>query len=73
MAKTAGFRGWRETRVSAEIVVESAEVFEAKAFSSLHLISEDAFTRGIARLKADLARGPLRATEPVFAMLWATK
>lgn len=73
MAKAAGFRGWRETHVIAEVVVESAEIYEAKAFSSLHLISEEAFARGIARLKADLARGPLRATQPVFAMLWATK
>jgi SAM-dependent methyltransferase len=73
MAKAAGFTAWRETRVLAEIVVESAEIYEAKAFSSLHLISEEAFARGLARLKADLAHGPLRATQPVFAMLWATK
>ena len=73
MAKAAGFRGWRETHVSAEIVVDSAEIYEAKAFSSLHLISDEAFARGIARLKADLARGPLRATQPIFAMLWATR
>lgn len=72
MAKAAGFRGWRETTLSIETVVASSEMFEAKAFSSLHLISDEAFRRGLARLEADLAHGPLRAMDPMAA-LWATK
>jgi SAM-dependent methyltransferase len=73
MAGNAGFGGWRETRAEAELVVESADIYEAKAFSSLHLISEEAFDAGLRRLKADLERGPLRAVVPVLAMLWITK
>ncbi|HEX6764777.1 MAG TPA: class I SAM-dependent methyltransferase [Polyangiaceae bacterium] len=72
MASAAGFSGWREERWATELVVEAADTYEAKAFSSLHLISETAFQTGLARMKADLTRGPLHGTVRA-AMLWATK
>jgi Methyltransferase domain len=34
--------------------------FERKTFSCLHLISEDAYDQGLARLKLDLQAGPIR-------------
>jgi len=73
MAAETGFDEWHESVAGAEIVVESADAYAAKAFSSLHLIPQAAFERGLARLNAELARGALRATVPVFAMLWASK
>jgi len=72
LASRAGFRTWRETRVAAEVVLTSAEAYEAKAFSALHLISPSAFDAGLRRLQADLAQQPLRTTSH-YALLWATK
>ena len=73
MADAAGFTEWHETIANAAVTVESADAYEAKAFSCLHLIPQAAFEVGLRRLKAALRRGPLCATVPVFAMLWATK
>jgi SAM-dependent methyltransferase len=72
MARRAGFRDWHETSLEVEIPVTSADAYEAKAFSSLHFVSEAAFEAGLQRLKADLARGPL-TERGRFALLWATK
>ena len=72
MARRAGFRDWHETSLEVEIPVTSADAYEAKAFSSLHFVSEAAFEAGLRRLKADLARGPL-TERGRFALLWATK
>ena len=41
------------------------------AFSSLLLIDEDAFARGMARLEADLARGPIPCVSP-YTLIWGT-
>ncbi|HEY6725067.1 MAG TPA: class I SAM-dependent methyltransferase [Polyangiaceae bacterium] len=71
LASSAGFRTWRESRVVTEGVLSSAEAYEAKACSALHLISASAFDAGLRRLKADLARQPLR-TVSRYALLWAT-
>lgn len=72
LASSAGFRTWRETRVVTESVLTSAEAYEAKAFSALHLISASSFEAGLRRLKANLAQQPLRAISR-YALLWATK
>jgi SAM-dependent methyltransferase len=72
MASRAGFRAWRETSVSLEIRLTSADSYEAKAFSSLYFVPAAEFQAGLARLKADLARGPMLANGDA-AFLWATK
>lgn len=72
LASRAGFGAWRETEVAAETVLTSAEAYEAKAFSALHLISQSAFEAGLRRLEADLARQPLRAISR-YALLWARR
>ena len=71
LASSAGFRTWRETRVVAEMPLVSAEAYEAKASSALHLIPAADFEAGLERLKADLARQPLRAVSR-YALLWAS-
>jgi ubiquinone/menaquinone biosynthesis C-methylase UbiE len=73
MAEAAGFDEWYESVANAEMCVESADVYEAKAFSSLRMIPDAAFERGLERLKSDLGRGPLRAVVPVLTLLWASK
>lgn len=72
LASCAGFCTWRETRVVAETTLTSAEAYKAKACSALHLISPSAFEEGLRRLRADLARQPLK-TISRYALLWATK
>lgn len=72
LASKAGFGAWRETEVVAETPLVSAAVYEAKACSCLHLITEAAFAAGLQRLRADLARGPL-AVVSRYVLLWATK
>src|SRR5262245_5595991 len=72
MARTAGFREWRETSLEVRVPLASADAYEAKAFSSLHFVPEELFEAGLRRLKADLARGPMLATS-AFALLWATR
>lgn len=71
-ASTIGFRSWTETLVSSSTALKSADAYEAKAFSALHLISDSAFERGLKRLKEDLRRGPLH-TSSRYVILEATK
>jgi ubiquinone/menaquinone biosynthesis C-methylase UbiE len=46
--------------------------FRAKAYSLLHLIEEKAFAAGIARMEADLAKGPIEALS-LYTLIWARK
>ena len=71
LATAAGFGAWRESSVTNETLLSSLEAYEAKAFSSLHLISEASFQAGLARLRNDLKRGPLRAIGS-YVLLWAS-
>jgi ubiquinone/menaquinone biosynthesis C-methylase UbiE len=48
------------------------QAYRDKAFSALHLISEEAFRRGIERMERDLQSGPITCT-PRYTLLWGTK
>lgn len=48
------------------------QAFRDKAFSSLHLIPERAFQRGIERMSRDLRRGPISFQER-YLLLWGRK
>jgi SAM-dependent methyltransferase len=52
--------------------IASAQPFRAKAYSSLHLISDEAWQAGLARLERDLAKGPIRGMSR-YACLWGQK
>lgn len=63
--------------VSEEIVefaylLSDAAAFERKAFSSLHLISENAFNHGLGRLKEDLKKGPVSCISR-YVIHWGQK
>jgi ubiquinone/menaquinone biosynthesis C-methylase UbiE len=45
--------------------------YRDRAFSSLHLISDDAWRDGLARLEKDLAAGPIRGRS-LYTLIWAT-
>jgi hypothetical protein len=49
--------------------VTSAQPFRDKAYSSLHLISQEAWQAGLARLECDLAYGPIHGTSR-YACVW---
>lgn len=55
----AGFELDEAVPVSRPQQVEDIRPFRDKAYSSLHLIGDEAFAAGIARMRADLERGPI--------------
>jgi SAM-dependent methyltransferase len=74
-------REWMAAAGFAEIAEETAEFayplqdmqpYRDRAFSSLHLISDDAFRRGLARMEADLARGAIPCVSR-YLLLWGAK
>lgn len=58
----------------AELEYDLAEInsYRDRAFSSLHLIDEHAFQRGIERLEADLASGPI-PSRSLYTIVWGEK
>ncbi len=68
---TAGFGDIREESVAHAFVIGSIAAYRDKAFSSLHFIDDAAHARGLARMEADLAAGPIEAVSH-YLMLWGT-
>ena len=68
----AGFTAPRQTHASREYDLVDIQGYRERAFSSLLLIAEDAFQQGIARLEADLTRGPIPCLS-LYTLLWGTK
>jgi len=65
----AGFIEPRLVEVSRDYDLEDIQAYKDRAFSSLILIEEEAFRRGISRLEADLARGPIPCVS-LYTMIW---
>jgi ubiquinone/menaquinone biosynthesis C-methylase UbiE len=65
----AGLADPKAVTVEAPYEVTSSQPFRDKAYSSLHLISEDAWQAGLARLERDLRLGPVRGIAR-YACLW---
>lgn len=72
MMAEAGFEGINEERVESRTAIQDIQAYRDKAFSSLHLISPDAFARGIQRLETDLLAGPIQAVSR-YLLLWGDK
>lgn len=72
MMHEAGFTSIVEDTVEFHYQLRDAAPYRNKAFSSLHLISEDAFRAGIERLERDLAKGPLDCLT-LYTVIWGTK
>jgi ubiquinone/menaquinone biosynthesis C-methylase UbiE len=66
----AGFVEPRLVEVSLDYVLDDIQAYRDRAFSSLVLIEEEAFRRGISRLEADLARGPIPCVS-LYTLIWA--
>jgi SAM-dependent methyltransferase len=66
---TAGFAGIRLVETAHEYDMVDIAPYRDRAFSSLVLLDEDAFRRGIDRLERDLARGPIPALS-LYTVIW---
>lgn len=69
----AGFVGIEEETVSLSFPLTDIQKYRDKAFSSLHLISEEAFERGLARLERDLREQGAVAANARYTLLWGTR
>jgi ubiquinone/menaquinone biosynthesis C-methylase UbiE len=67
----AGFVEPRPVEVSRNYELDDIQAYRDRAFSSLLLIEEEAFRRGIGRLEAELARGPIPCVS-LYTMIWGT-
>jgi len=67
-----GFVNIREEMTEYYYYLEDIGAYMEKSFSSLNLISEDAFRRGIKRMEEDLKMGPIPCVSR-FTLLWGEK
>jgi hypothetical protein len=67
----AGFSELRLDQVEYEYDLVDIQAYRDRAFSSLLIIEEDAFRRGITRLESDLARGPVSCIS-LYTIIWGT-
>jgi hypothetical protein len=67
----AGFVEPRVVEVSHEYGLDDIQAYRDRAFSSLLLIEDKAFRRGINRLEADLAQGPIPCVS-LYTIIWGT-
>ncbi len=68
----AGLQGHQVIRVEEPYELDSIEPFRDRAYSSLHLIAEEAWRAGLERLERDMARGPVRSVSR-YACVWGHK
>ncbi len=68
----AGFGDLHDDEITYPTEVNNSALYASKAYSTLHLIPEQAFERGLAALEHDLEAGPITG-ERRYLMLWATK
>lgn len=68
----AGFGSLNERLIESEYQLTDAARFKEKAYSCLHLISEEDFAKGVTALEADLAQGPIQANLRSLA-LWGRR
>jgi SAM-dependent methyltransferase len=67
-----GFRQVEETMVEFHYELHDLQPYKDKVFSSLHLISEDAFQRGLEKMRQDLLTGPISGISRSL-LLWGVK
>jgi ubiquinone/menaquinone biosynthesis C-methylase UbiE len=72
LMQEAGFAEMTENLVEHEMPLPDIQAYKDKAFSALHLISDAAFQRGIARIEHDLKSGPVPIVSR-YILLWGTK
>ncbi len=72
MMAAAGFGRVEARTVSYRYETADIGAYRARAFSALHMISDEDFARGLARMERDLAGGPIRCVAR-YTLLWGRK
>jgi SAM-dependent methyltransferase len=72
MMEGAGFGEVDEHMVELPYLLTDIQAYREKTFSTLHLIPEQAFQRGIAQMEADLSQGPIPCVSR-YTMVWGVK
>jgi ubiquinone/menaquinone biosynthesis C-methylase UbiE len=72
MMTTAGFIQIDEAIVEQTSTSDDIQIYCDKGFSCLHIIPQEAFERGIRKMKADLLSGPIQ-TCAGYLLLWGCK
>jgi ubiquinone/menaquinone biosynthesis C-methylase UbiE len=67
-----GFTHIEARTVEFPYVLTDLQAYRERAYSSLHLITEEAFRQGITRMEHDLARGPIPCIS-YYLLLWGEK
>ena len=67
----AGFVEPRVVEVARDYELSDIQAYRDRAFSSLHLIDDEAFRHGINRLEAEMARGPIPCIS-LYTVIWGT-
>lgn len=70
--KQVGFVDITEITVEFDYQLTDIQAYRDKAFSSLYLIPEEAFQRGIKRMELDLRTEPIQCMSR-YLLLWGTK
>jgi ubiquinone/menaquinone biosynthesis C-methylase UbiE len=70
--QAAGFVNLRREEVSATGLLTDSTPYRSKVFSALRLLPEPTFERGLRRLEADLAKGPVPSVSR-YLLLWAKR
>jgi len=65
----AGFGGIVEQTVEFPYELRGAQAYRDRAFSSLHLVGEEDWRRGLERMERDLESGPIRCVSR-YVLLW---
>ncbi len=68
----SGLESAREEMVEHRYQLEQSQAYRDRAFSSLHLISEEAFQRGLQRLTKQLASGPVSCVSR-YSLIWGQR
>lgn len=72
MMAGAGFASIQEDLEEFPYELADIQAYRDRAFSSLHLISDEALQRGIVRMEEDLKAGPIKCVA-YYTVLWGTK
>ena len=72
MMEKAGFSEVAEERVEHQFATMDIQAYRDKAFSSLYLIPQEAFERGIRKMEADLLTDPIQIVSR-YLLLWGVK
>jgi SAM-dependent methyltransferase len=70
--RAAGLHNLRHEEVSITGWLRDLSPYRAKAFSTLRLLSEDAYERGLKRLETAFAKGPIQFVSR-YLLLWAKR